>query len=444
MPTTQRTLIPEVLSISDLNSRAKQLLESRFSVVTVEGELSSFSQPVSGHWYLTLKDERAQLSCVMFSGQNSRLKFVPEVGDKLQVQGSISLFEPRGSFQMIATKMKLAGEGELQQIYERLKKKLETEGLFDEARKQPIPEDPQVIAVITSPQAAALQDVLNVLKRRAPHINVYLLPSTVQGENGAPEIIDALQMAERLSGRYKPDLILLTRGGGSPEDLWNFNEESVVRAMHACPIPIVNAVGHQIDFSLADFVADMRAPTPSAAAELISPDNEERIRELDGWQEDLLQSIQLYLKHAGLAVRHIQARLRQPHEHIAQQAQHTDILYERLVRSMTSKIERFQDVPQQYQQRMQISWQNIVRHCHAQLEQAIQQLDLVNPVNVLKRGYSIIRNAKQELVSDAARVSVGDTVEAQLARGKLQCEVRGVSVEKQTRKTAKANKPSNR
>ena len=270
----------EIYSVSELNRAAKSLLEGQFPAVFVEGEISNFSRPASGHWYFTLKDDAGQLRTAMFRNRNSRINFTPANGLKVLVRGRISLYEARGDFQFIAENMQEAGIGELQSAFEALRRKLNSEGLFDAAKKRDIAPLPDHLAIITSATGAAIHDVMSVLGRRFPAMRSTLIPTQVQGEEATAQVVSALEKAAAY--RDAPfDLILLTRGGGSLEDLWTFNTEPVARAIAASPIPVVSAVGHESDVTIADFVADLRAPTPSAAAELIAPDQHEWMQSLD-------------------------------------------------------------------------------------------------------------------------------------------------------------------
>ena len=411
------------LSVSQLNRKAKGLLEDEFQSVDVEGEVSNFSVPSSGHWYFSIKDASAQVDCVMFRGNNLHVKFEPKIGAKIYVTARVSLYEPRGGFQLIVSKVKQAGIGDLQIKFEELKAKLDKEGLFDQERKKQIPTDPSTIAVITSLKGAALQDVLKALKRRAPTIRVYVLPATVQGPNGSKEIIQALKLADQYKERYHFDLVLLTRGGGSPEDMWNFNEEAVVRAIARCQLPIINAVGHQIDFTLADFVADMRAPTPSTAAEELSPDNEERLQALAKYSRDLASLMQRHLKQCQIQVQHRLERLRHPRSYIQQQSQSADRLQERMERAIKAKLLQNADKPSYYKRRLQRSCKHVIQRYDTRVKQIGSTFELVNPLNVLKRGYSVLRDKNRNVLHSTKQVQVGQTVQAQLAEGELVCEV---------------------
>ena len=267
-----------VLTVSALNKQARLTIEERFQMVWVTGELSNFARPRSGHWYFTLKDSGAQVRCAMFANSNRRVQMQPTDGQQVLIRGRVSLYEGRGDFQIIADQMEPAGEGVLRQAFDALKVKLADEGLFARERKRPIPDIPKHIAVVTSPTGAALQDVLAVWQRRFPTLQVTVIPTAVQGPEAEAQVLRALNAASKLT----VDAILLTRGGGSLEDLWTFNLESVARAVAASQIPIVSAIGHEIDIAITDFVADLRAPTPSVAAELMVPDGQEMLQNIDG------------------------------------------------------------------------------------------------------------------------------------------------------------------
>ena len=256
------------ISVGELTNQARLLIENNFQTVRVEGEISNFSQPTSGHWYFTLKDEKAQIRCAMFAGQNRKIRKPISNGEKIIVSGRLTLYEARGDFQIIVEQIEAAGEGALQAAFDALKNRLEAEGLFSDDRKTAIPEIPKHLVIISSPSGAALQDVLNVIERRLPSLRTTIVPVSVQGEQSKKDILEALERSIEI----KPDVILLTRGGGSLEDLWTFNLEEIARSVAQCSVPIVVAVGHQTDFTIAEFAADLRAPTPSAAAELITPD----------------------------------------------------------------------------------------------------------------------------------------------------------------------------
>jgi exodeoxyribonuclease VII large subunit len=322
----------DVYSVSRLNREARGLLESAFPRLWVEGEISNLARPVSGHLYFTLKDARAQVSCALFRNRATRLGFSPENGSQVLIQAQVSLYEARGNYQLIVNQMEEAGDGALRRAFEQLKNRLHKEGLFEAQHKQPLPRLPRCIGVITSPSGAAIRDVLTVLRRRFPGIPVIIYPTQVQGETAAGQIVAAIQTAD---SRAECDVLLLTRGGGSLEDLWPFNEEVVARAVFACKLPMVSAVGHEIDFVITDFVADQRAATPSAAAELLSPDQTEldnRFRQLDSRLYALLrQRLQQHRDQLNWLTKRMQQS--HPGRQLQQQAQRLDDLELRLSRA---------------------------------------------------------------------------------------------------------------
>ena len=288
---------PEIFSVSQLNKSAKFSLEKKFNDVWVKGEISEFTNyRQSGHWYFTLKDENSSISCVMFKFKNSYLKNIPEIGDEIVLKGKLSLFESQGRYQFIAESLEYSGEGDLLKAFENLKNKLLNEGLFDESFKKEIPELPMHIGVITSPTGAVIQDIKNVLERRAPLSRLTLAPSLVQGDKAEKEIINALNMLQEFNKKDKLDLIIIARGGGSLEDLWCFNSENIAREIYALEIPIISAVGHETDFTICDLVSDLRAPTPSAAAEIASQAHSQIIDKIENLEKEISISIKNYLE----------------------------------------------------------------------------------------------------------------------------------------------------
>lgn len=323
-----------VLTVSQLARQARIVIEEHLGAVTVEGELSNFRRPGSGHWYFTLKDADAQIRCAMFAGRNRLVRLAAADGMQVRVFGRVSLYEARGDFQLIVEHMEAAGEGALRAAFDALKAKLDAEGLFDQARKQRLPPHPRHLTVISSPSGAALSDVLHVIERRFPGLQVLLIPTAVQGDSAAPQLIRALERA----GSLATDVVLITRGGGSLEDLWAFNLESVARAVAACPHPVVSAVGHQTDFTITDLVADVRAPTPSAAAELITPTREELARTLSGLLARLSRQLRAELRFLRQAVVGLDRRLLDPAGRIAQKMVQTDELEGRLQRAFRATV----------------------------------------------------------------------------------------------------------
>lgn len=433
----------DVLSVSQLNRRAKQLLETHLPLLWVEGELSNVSQPSSGHWYFTLKDDQAQVRCAMFRNRNMLVRFAPRQGQQVLIRARVSLYEGRGDYQLIVEHMEEAGFGALQRAFEALKVKLAGEGLFDEAHKQAMPSLPTHIAVITSPTGAAIRDVLSVLNRRFPAIPVTVVPVAVQGKEAAPQIVRALELANQ-AGLF--DVIVLARGGGSLEDLWPFNEESVARAIFASELPVVSAVGHEVDFTIADFVADLRAPTPSAAAELLAPNAEDWLETFAGYEILLQEAMERKLRTLTQQLSWLRSRLRHPGERLQQQAQRLDGLELRLVRAVDHQLLRLhtrlntlilrqkplqprlgiQQLHQQVSQHHASLLKSMQQHLRTQqqrLAEAVRLLQTVSPLNTLQRGYAIVTNADQQVITDSSQLAAGDIVNARLAVGELQCRV---------------------
>ena len=324
-----------VLTVSQLNRRTKQLLETHLPLIWVSGELSNLAKPASGHWYFSLKDEQAQVRCAMFRNANQRLRWRPESGQQVLIRARVSLYEGRGEYQLIAEHMEAAGTGLLQQQYEALKTKLQAEGLFDASFKRELPPFPSTIGVITSPTGAAIHDIITVLERRYRAANVIVFPVSVQGETAAPEMIAALQKVELLN---QCDVVIIGRGGGSLEDLWAFNNEALAHAIANCPVPIVSAVGHEVDVTIADFVADCRAPTPSASAEIVSPDINEWLQVLDGYHEQLLGKITSALSEKKQQLLSLKKQLRHPGERIRHQQEQLLLLKKALITSINTAV----------------------------------------------------------------------------------------------------------
>ncbi len=394
---------PTTLSVSQLNRQARTLLESHFDYVWVEGEVSNFAAPSSGHWYFSLKDGSAQVRCAMFRNKNQRLRITPGNGDAIRLRARVSLYEGRGEFQLIAEFMEPAGAGALQAAFEALKTRLAAEGLFDAERKLPIPDSIARLGVITSPTGAAIHDILTVLKRRCPAIEVFIVPVTVQGEQAAGEISDAIERVNKwqTEGEFSLDALIVGRGGGSLEDLWAFNEEPVARAIAASKIPIVSAVGHEIDFTIADMVADQRAATPSAAAELLSPDQREWQNQLQTMENKLQQLIQRKIADASRELEHLRRRLRHPGHLLREQSQRLDELEQRLESAM--------------QRKLQVAG--------TRLDHLSQMLESLSPLNTLQRGYAIITDSSGDVIVDASTATKGDSVVARLAAGRLRLSV---------------------
>lgn len=387
------------LTVSQLNRQARTLLESHFDNVWVEGEVSNFAAPSSGHWYFSLKDGGAQVRCAMFRNRNQRVKVTPKNGDAIRMRCRVSLYEGRGEFQLIAEYLEPAGAGALQAAFEILKAKLDQEGLFDPAGKQPLPKSISALGVITSPTGAAIHDILTVLERRCPAIAVYIIPVTVQGDKAAMEISRAIEQANQWNeeGKVSLDALIVGRGGGSLEDLWAFNEEPVARALAASKLPTVSAVGHEIDFTIADMAADHRAATPSAAAELLSPDQQQWHIQLQEMEQKLQTLIRKKLSDATRELEHLRRRLRHPGHQLREQSQRLDSL----------------------EQRLQSAMQRKLQEAGTRLAHLAQMLDSYSPLSTLQRGYAIVTDASGGVVTDASTLSIGDKVEARLAKGRL-------------------------
>lgn len=438
----------DIYSVSRLNSEVRAVLEGSFPLLWVTGEISNLTRPSSGHIYFSLKDSHAQVRCALFRMRRQHLRFQPENGMQVLVRSRISLYEGRGEFQLLVEHMEPAGEGALRQAFEELKQRLGAEGLFDAAHKRALPPFPRRIGVITSPTGAAIRDLLTVLRRRFAGIAVVVYPVPVQGADAPARIAEMIRLAER---RGECDLLVLTRGGGSLEDLMAFNDERVARAIHAAQLPIVSAVGHEIDFTIADFVADRRAPTPSAAAELISPDRPALLQRLTqagrrlahAWgRRQLLERTRLAHLHQRLSHLHPGQRLRQ-------QQQRLDELDQRLHRCLLRQLQQrqarldtlaarlYSHTPRHrlaqlglrqraLQQRLHRCMPQRLKQLRQRLAAAAQQLDTLSPLATLARGYAIVQRLPGgEILRDAAQVEAGDRVEARLAQGRLICRVEG-------------------
>jgi exodeoxyribonuclease VII large subunit len=390
----------EILSVGDLNRVIAASLEARFDTVWVSGEISNFKAYDSGHWYFSLKDEEGQIRCVMFRGRNSQVGFMPQSGDLVEVSASLGMYVPRGDIQLTIQTLRRAGMGGLYEAFLKLKAKLAKEGLFDEERKREIPFHPRSIGIITSPQAAALKDVLSTLARRAPHIPIVIYPTLVQGPDAPSGIIAALKAAEKENA---VDVILLVRGGGSIEDLWAFNDEQLAYAIAQSPIPVVSGVGHETDFTIADFVADLRAPTPTGAAELAAPRKDQMLQELEAIKQALLQRVI---------------------QRVEREAQTLDQLALRLSHALPNP-DRMREQITSWQQRLNQAWlvrmENWKRNqSHYQL-----QLEMLNPQRTLERGYAVILS-KQENELHAVRkpneLNTENVFQVRLAEGQAEVQ----------------------
>ncbi|MCY9844753.1 exodeoxyribonuclease VII large subunit [Vibrio caribbeanicus] len=436
---------PNIFTVSRLNAEVRLLLENEMGIVWLVGEISNFSAPVSGHWYLTLKDSRAQVKCAMFRGNNRHVTFKPQNGNQVLVKARLSLYEPRGDYQLIIESMQAEGDGKLQQQFEALKLKLAAEGLFAQNSKQPLPEHPKRVGIITSKTGAALFDILDVLKRRDPSLPVIIYPTMVQGDEAAISIAQAIGCA---NSRNECDVLIVGRGGGSLEDLWCFNNEMVARTIASSQIPIISAVGHEVDVTIADFVADVRAATPSAAAELVSRDNSHKAQALSTKQNKLISAMRYYLseqKHHINAFTHRVER-QHPRYRLQQQSQQLDDLESRLMSAIQRLINHQRQQVEKIQHRMELhspikrmASQNAqllgleqklldamdrkLLNARHQLAISAEKLDTVSPLATLQRGYSITKTA-QKIVTHTSDVKTGDTIITRLVDGEIQSIVK--------------------
>jgi len=436
-----------VYSVTRLNREVRLLLERGLAVIWLEAELSNFSQPASGHWYFTLKDQEAQIRGAMFRQRNSNVGFTPRSGQLVLVRGRVSLYEPRGDYQMILDHMEEAGVGALKREFERLKARLAAEGLFAADLKRSLPAFPRRIGVITSPSGAAVRDVLHILKRRYPPAQVLIYPTPVQGAAAVPALIEALTLA---SARADCDVLILARGGGSLEDLWAFNDEAVARAIRACTVPVVSGIGHEIDFTIADFVADVRAPTPSGAAELVVPDRQALLNTPRRIGQRLAQSGRRELRTALQRLAHLQHRLQRtdPGVRLQQSAQRLDELEQRLRKALRAQVQHqnirlshaltslMRATPAQrvaalaarnaeLRIRLRHALQRRVEASDHRLHLAQHKLHTVSPLATLARGFAVVTRIDGSVITDALKVSVGDEIRARVARGMLRARVTG-------------------
>jgi len=435
----------DVYTVSRLNREVRVLLERGFGTLWLEAEISNFARPSSGHWYFSLKDASAQVRCAMFRQRNMLCAFTAKDGQKVLVRARIGLYEPRGEYQIIVDHMEDAGLGALRRQFEELSAKLEREGLFAAGRKRPVPSFPHRIGVITSPTGAAVRDILHVLARRFPAIDVLIYPVPVQGAQAAADIVAALRLAGR---RAECDVLILARGGGSLEDLWAFNDEGLARAIIASPIPIITGIGHEVDFTIADFAADVRAPTPSAAAEMAVPDAAEWLDAFVRLDARLQRSLRRRFGEHRQRLRWLigRASLVSPSAKLAQQSQRLDEVEQRLSRALRLRLvvsrERLSwltgraalvspavRVGQQLvrlenlRMRSDRAWRQIVRHARERLQPLVRTLNAVSPLATLDRGYAIVSTAAGEILRDAAHAKPGTVIEARLARGRLRAKV---------------------
>ncbi|MDM3122136.1 exodeoxyribonuclease VII large subunit [Citrobacter sp. Cf125] len=446
-----------IFTVSRLNQTVRLLLEQEMGQVWISGEISNFTQPSSGHWYFTLKDDTAQVRCAMFRNSNRRVTFRPQHGQQVLVRANITLYEPRGDYQIIVESMQPAGEGLLQQKYEQLKAKLQAEGLFDQQFKKTLPSPAHCVGVITSKTGAALHDILHVLKRRDPSLPVIIYPTAVQGDDAPGQIVRAIELA---NARGECDVLIVGRGGGSLEDLWSFNDERVARAIFASRIPVVSAVGHETDVTIADFVGDLRAATPSAAAEIVSRNQLELLRQIQHGQQRLEMAMDYYLANRTRRFTQLNHRLQQQHPQLRLARQQT--VLERLRQRMNFALENKIKQANQRQQRMlqRLNQQNpqprihraqsrvqqleyrLAENIRARLSEqrerfgnAVTHLEAVSPLATLARGYSVSTLPNGKVVKKAKQVKAGDLLTTRLEDGWITSEVHNITPTKKPRRS---------
>ena len=439
----------DIYSVSRLNREVRVLLERGFGSLWLEAEISNFARPSSGHWYFSLKDAGAQVRCCMFRQRNMLLGFAPRDGQKVLVRARIGLYEPRGEYQLVIDHMEDAGLGALKRQFDELAAKLAAEGLFAPERKRPLPALPKRIGVITSPNGAAIHDILHVLARRFAAIPVLLYPVAVQGAAAAAEIVAALKLAGR---RTECDVLILARGGGSLEDLWAFNDEALARAIGACPIPVVSGIGHEIDFTIADFAADVRAATPSAAAEIVAPDAEEWAASLRRLRERLQRALRQGIDTHRERLRWLigRAELVNPEARLAQQGQRLDELEQRASRALRqiladrrsalglsvsrlwqlSPAARLQGTAARHAAlfaRLRAAGLQQLNRARERLAPLVRTLNAVSPLATLDRGYAIVSLEGGAILRDAKDATAGTIIEARLSQGRIRAKVEGSS-----------------
>ncbi len=444
---------PQIYSVSQLNRETRKLLAEHFLTVRVEGEISNLSTPSSGHIYFSLKDDKAQVRCAMFRMQQRTLKFKPENGKQVMVSARVSLYEPRGDYQLIVEQMEVAGEGALRQVFEKLKQKLLAEGLFDVTRKQKVPDLPATVGVITSSTGAAIHDILTVLNRRFPAVPIVIYPVSVQGDVAKTEIVKAIKTANR---QHIAEVLIIARGGGTLEDLWAFNEETVARAIAASKIPVISGIGHEVDVTICDYVADLRAPTPSAAAEYAVPDQQEWLNTFCAYENQFQQLIQRKLQQQIQILSWLGRSLHQQHpgQKLQRNAQHLDELEKRLMKNWHHRLIQFKNTLEvngnsisfynptekisRHRQQLRFIYQRLNQSMTLKLDQskrrmmaASQTLHAVSPLATLDRGYAIAtKHPSKQIIQSVKQLTVGDLTETRLSHGRFISQVKKI-IEKQ-------------
>lgn len=430
-----------ILSISELNRRARQLLEKNLPLMWIAGEVSNFTAAASGHWYFSLKDSNAQVRCAMFRHKSQYLDWQPKNGDQIEVRALVTLYEPRGEYQLNVENIRRAGLGALYAAFGQLKARLEQEGLFDEACKKPLPAFPGRIGIVTSPAAAALRDVLTTLRRRMPSIPVILYPTPVQGEGAAAKIAEAIRTA---ASRAECDVLIVCRGGGSIEDLWAFNEEVVARAIHACPIPVVSGIGHETDFTIGDFAADRRAPTPTSAAEQASPNRADLRHRIEAMRSRLNRHLRQKLEQRMQQVDYLSRRLVHPGERLNARLTHLTHLGQRLnnnaghalaerewhlqklahrLAAAKPGITAHEARQRELARRLQLSLSHRMQDYQTGLQRLQANLVHLNPQSVLERGFSMARSAAGKIIYDSKEIAMDEALSITFARGSAEARV---------------------
>lgn len=387
----------KILTVSQISQKIRTCLESQFPSLWIKGELSNFIAHSSGHWYFSLKDESSQIKGVMFRGQNQKLTFRPQNGEEILVHGQLSVYPPRGNYQILCHEMETVGSGSLQQQFEQIKSKLQKEGLFDKARKKELPAFPRNIALITSPTGAAVRDILQILKRRFKGVKVILIPALVQGEQASASLLKSLSLSKKLD----VDVVIIGRGGGSMEDLWAFNDEDLARAVASHPVPVISAVGHEIDFTICDFVADLRAPTPSAAAELVVQNVEDLLEKIQHLEKQFVQGVKLQLRFFREKLLSLEKSLVRPDRLIQDFSQRLDEMSLRLDQALKQTFERAKE----------------------RLKNFERILESLNPKEVMKRGFSIVTSAGGQLICDTKELKVKDSINIDFFKGQAKATV---------------------
>lgn len=440
---------PPIFTVSRLNQTVRQLLEMEMGQIWLSGEISNLSQPSSGHWYFTLKDDRAQVRCAMFRNSNRRVTFRPQNGQQILMRATITLYEPRGDYQLIAESMQPAGDGLLQQQFEQLKQRLQEEGLFDPTHKKPLPSPARCVGVVTSSSGAALHDILNVLQRRDPSLPVIIYPTAVQGVDAPMQIVRAIELANQ---RKECDVLIVGRGGGSLEDLWSFNDERVAKAIFASQIPIVSAVGHETDVTIADFVGDLRAPTPSAAAELVSRNQTELMRQMLSQQQRMEMAMDYYLARHQQRFTRLNHRLQQQHPQLRLARQNTLLLklrrrldeavqtrlrlaerqQERLSQRLnqqqpSARIQRNQQRLAQIHNRMELLIQRQLSSNRERFGALCSQLEGVSPLATLSRGFSVTQSPNGSVLKSVKQVNNGELLKTRVQDGWIESTVTAIA-----------------